>query len=146
MSEERDALERAQARLKRLEGQGTTDDQLEQLAAALEREARAYEQVLQRGEVRALARESTPPAARLLTFGFALGFVGPIVVMVGVSAARFLRNQPELAAVTLGAGLALIISTLLVRTQRAVAHLFSPEWRFVRRARRLASSLAPRGW
>ncbi len=145
MSEQRDALERAQARLKQLEGQGVTDDELAQLASALAREADTFEQLLRRGERRTLARERTPQEARAATFGFSLGIVAPIVVMVGYSAARFLRNQPELAALTLGAGLVLIISTLLMRTQRAVAHLFSPEWRLIRKARRLSLPLSPEG-
>lgn len=141
MSEARDALERAQARLKELEAQPSMDQQLDQLAASLESEAERYQQLLEKGERRALAREITPPAARLMTFGFALGFVGPIVAMVGVSSSRFLRHQPELAAVILGAGVLLITGTLVMRTQRAVAHLFSPEWRVVKRARRLSAHL-----
>lgn len=141
MSEARDALERAQARLKELDSLPSMDEQLEQLAVALESEAERYQQLLEKGERRALAREITPPAARLMTFGFALGFVGPIVAMVGVSSSRFLRHQPELSAVILGAGVLLIIGTLVMRTQRAVAHLFSPEWRVVKRARRLSAHL-----
>lgn len=141
MSEQRDSLERAQARVKVLEARPSLDEQLAQLAGSLESEAARYAQSLERGERKALARESTPLAARLLTFGFALGFVGPIVAMVGVSSSRFLRHQPELAALVLGAGLVLIIATLLVRSQRAVAHLFSPEWRLVKRARRMALKL-----
>lgn len=141
MSEERDALERAQARLKEFEAKPSMDESLEQLASSLENEADRYQQLLEKGERRTLARESTPPAARLMTFGFALGFVGPIVAMVGVSSSRFLHHQPELASVVLGAGVLLIIGTLVVRTQRAVAHLFSPEWRVVKRARRLSVHL-----
>ena len=141
MSEARDALERAQARLKELEGQPSMEEQLDQLAASLESEAERYQQLLEKGERRALAREITPLAARLMTFGFALGFGGPIVAMVGVSSSRFLRHQPELAAVILGAGVLLIIGTLVMRTQRAVAHFFSPEWRVVKRARRLSADL-----
>lgn len=141
MSEARDALERTQARLKELEAQPSTDDQLARLATELEREAQGFEQLLARGERRALAREITPQAARLMTFGFSLGFVGPIVAMVGVSGARFLRHQPELSVVTALAGAVLIIATLLAPTQRAVAHLFSPEWRSARRARRMAARL-----
>lgn len=140
MSGERDALERTQARLRELEDQ-PVEDELAQLASALEREAESSEQVLQRGERRELARETTGTQARLMTFGFALLFVSPIVAMVGVSASRFLRHQPELAALTLAAGAGLILATLMVRTQRAVAHLFSPEWRAVKQARRTAARL-----
>lgn len=141
MSAARDALESAQARLKELERNPVTEDQLLVLANALEKEAQAYEQVLEKGERRALARENTDPTARLMTFGFALLFVTPAVAMIGVSLARQLKHQPEAAWAALVAGFLLIMATLLSRARRAVAHLVSPEWRFIASARRTAESL-----
>lgn len=141
MSAERDRLESAQARLKELEEHPLTDDQLSLLATALEREAESYQHLLEKGERRALARETTGPAARLMTFGFALLFVTPIVAMVGVSISKTLRHQPEAAVALLALGALLIAATLWGRARRAVAHLVSGEWRFIRRARKTAASL-----
>lgn len=141
MSEERDALENAQARLKELESTPVTDDQLTLLAAALEKEADTYEQVLTRGERRALAKESTGPAARLMTFGFALLFLTPMVSMIGVSASKVVRHQSEAAVGMLVFGVSLITATLLAPARRLIAHLASVEWRFISRARRTAASL-----
>ena len=141
MSAERDALESAQAQLKDLETHPITDDQLLLLAEALEREAQTYERLLEKGEKRALARETTGPAARLMTFGFALLFVTPIVAMVGFSAAKLLKQQPEASTAMLSVGALLILATLFARARRAVAHLVSPEWRFVGRARKSAAVL-----
>ncbi|MDP2269883.1 MAG: hypothetical protein Q8N23_18880 [Archangium sp.] len=141
MSEERDALETAQGRLKQLESTSVTDDQLLLLAVSLEKEADTYEQVLTRGERRALARESTGPAARLMTFGFALLFVTPMVAMIGVSASKFFRHQAEAAVGMLALGVLLITGTLLAPARRLVAHLVSSEWRFIARARRTAAAL-----
>ncbi len=141
MSAERDALESAQAQLKNLEAHPITDDQLLLLADALDREAQTYEHVLEKGERRALARETTGPAARLMTFGFALLFVAPIVAMVGFSAAKLLKQQPEGAVAMLCAGALLIAVTLFGRARRAVAHLVSSEWRFVASARKSAAVL-----
>ena len=139
MSAERDALENAQARLKELEAQPVVD--LSLLAESLEREADAYEQVLEKGERRALARENVEAAARLVTFGFALLFVTPSVAMIGVSVSKLLRHQPEAAVGILILGGLLIFMTLMARVRRAIAHLVSAEWRFVARARRAAASL-----
>ncbi len=141
MSEERDALESAQVRLKQLEATTVTDDQLLLLAVSLEKEADTYEQVLTRGERRALARESTGPAARLMTFGFALLFVTPMVAMIGVSASKFFRHQTEAAVGMLALGVILIAATLLAPARRLIAHLASAEWRFISRARRTAAAL-----
>lgn len=141
MSAQRDALERAQARLKALESQGISDEQLALLARGLEREAEVYEQLLEKAERRAVARETPGQAARLMTFGFALLFVTPIVAMIGFSASKSLRHEAELAVSSLVLGLLLILATLLPRARRAVAHLFSAEWRFIHRARRSAASL-----
>lgn len=141
MSAERDALEQAQARLKELETSPITDEQLSSLADSLEREAKAYEQLLEKGERRALARDTTGQAVRLTTLGFALLFVSPMVAMIGVSLSKVLRHEPELAGVMLVLGLALICVTLSARARRAVAHLVLSEWRFIARARRRASSI-----
>lgn len=141
MSEARDALESAQARLKELERNPISDDQLLLLADALEKEAQAYERVLEKGERRALARENTDPTARLMTFGFALLFVTPAVAMIGVTLSKQLKHQPEAAWAALLAGVLLISATLWSRTRRAVAHLASREWRFIAKARRTAASL-----
>ena len=141
MSEDRDALETAQARLKQLESASVTDDQLTRLAVSLEKEADTYEQVLTRGERRALAREATGPAARLMTFGFALLFVTPMVAMIGVSASKFFRHQLEAAVAMLALGVLLITGTLLAPARRLIAHLASSEWRFIGRARRTAAAL-----
>ena len=141
MSSDRDALERAQARLKELEAHPITDEQLALLAASLEREADTYAQVLERGERRALARDTTGQAVRLTTLGFTLLFVTPIVAMIGVSLAKLIRFEQELAALCLAVGLGLILATLSARARRAVAHLVLAEWRFIGRARRNASSL-----
>ena len=141
MSFERDALEQAQARLRELEAHPITDEQLAQLATSLEREASAYEQVLERGERRALARDTTGQAVRLTTLGFALLFVTPMVAMIGVSLSKLLRFEQELAVVCLAVGFALTLTTMFARARRAVAHLVLPEWRFIASARRSASSL-----
>ncbi len=141
MSKERDALENAQARLKELESSPVMDDQFALLAASLEKEADTYEQVLTRGERRALARESTGPAARLMTFGFALLFLTPMVSMIGVSASKSFRSQTEAAVGMLVLGVGLIAATLLAPVRRLIAHLASAEWRFISRARRTAASL-----
>ena len=141
MSEERDALEDAQVRLRQLESTSISEDQLTRLAESLEKEADTYEQVLTRGERRALAREATGPAARLMTFGFALLFVTPMVSMIGVSASRFIRHQAEAAVGMLVLGVLLIAGTLLASARRLVAHLVSSEWRFISRARRTAAAL-----
>ena len=141
MSSDRDELERAQARLKELEAHPVTDDQLESIAAQLEREADTYAQLLERGEKRALARDTTGQAVRLTTLGFALLFVTPIVAMIGVALSKQLRFQPEVAVLCLVFGLGLIFTTLLARARRAVAHLVLAEWRFIARARRNAASL-----
>jgi len=141
MSAERDALENAQARLKELEVSPITDDQLSSLASALEREADAYEQLLEKGERRALARETTGAAARLMTFGFALLFVTPIVSMIGVSIAKALRTQQEAAMAMLALGALLIAATLMAKARRLIAHLVSAEWRLISRARRMAGSI-----
>ncbi len=141
MSEERDALEDAQERLKQLESTTLSEDELTRLAASLEKEADTYEQVLTRGERRALAREATGPAARLMTFGFALLFVTPMVSMIGVSASRFIRHQAEAAVGMLVLGVLLIAAILLAPARRLVAHLVSSEWRFLSRARRTAAAL-----
>ncbi|MDP1821721.1 MAG: hypothetical protein Q8L48_00690 [Archangium sp.] len=141
MSAERDALEQAQARLKELEASPVTDEQLSWLAEALEREADAYAQLLEKGERRALARDTTGQAVRLTTLGFALLFVTPMVAMLGVSLSKLLRHEPELAGVMLLLGLGLIAATLFARARRAVAHLVLTEWRFIARARRTAASV-----
>lgn len=141
MSLERDMLEQAQARLKDLEASPVTDEQLSSLADALEREAETYERLLEKGERRALARDTTGQAVRLTTLGFALLFVTPMVAMIGVSLSKLLRYEQELAAVTLVLGLGLICATLFARARRAVAHVVLPEWRFIARARRTAVSV-----
>ena len=143
MSAERDALEEAQARLKELEVSLVTDEQLTRLADSLEREAEVYEQVLEKGERRALARDATGPAARLMTFGFTLLFVTPMVSMIGVSISKLLRNQQEGAIAVIILGAVLITTTLVARARRSIAHLASAEWRFIAKARRVARTLCP---
>lgn len=139
MSADRDALESAQARLKELEAQPVAD--LSVLAESLEREADTYEQLLEKGERRALARENTRASDRLITFGFALLFGTPSVAMIGISISKFLRHQPEAAVGILILGVVLIFMTLMARARRAIAHLVSAEWRLVARARRAAAAL-----
>ena len=141
MSAQRDDLEAAQARLKELESEGVTDEQLTMLATALEREADLFEKVLEKGERRALAGDSTGPAARLMTFGFAALFVTPMVSMIGVSLSKWLRHQQEAAVGVIILGATLIAATLLARARRSIAHLVSTEWRFIAKARRMAESL-----
>ena len=141
MSAERDALERAQVRLKELETNPITDEQLLLLATALEGEAQTYEQLLDRGERRALARQTTGQAVRLMTLGFALLFVTPMVAMIGVSLAKLLRHETEAAVALLALGLTVICITLFARTRRAIAHLVLTEWRFLKRVRKTAASL-----
>ena len=141
MSEARDALETAQARLKELESTSVSDEQLLLRAAALEKEAETYKQVLTRGERRALARETTGPAARLMTFGFALLFVTPMVSMIGVSASKFFRHQAGGAVSIMLLGVVLITATLLAPARQLIAHLASAEWRFIARVRRTAAAL-----
>ena len=141
MSAERDELERTQARIRELEAHPVTDEQLSVLATALEREAESYQSVLRKAERQALAREVIGQAVRLMTFGFALVFVTPIVGMIGVSASKALRHQPEAAVASLVVGMGLILGVMWGRARRWVAHLVSPEWRFIKRARRLSGSL-----
>lgn len=141
MSAQRDALEIAQARLKSLEASPVTDEQLSALASQLEKEADAYEQVLEKGERRVLARETTGAAARLMTFGFALLFVTPMVSMIGVSLSKMIRTQQEAAVGMLAVGALLIAGVLLARARRLIAHLVSAEWRLIARARRMAGSI-----
>lgn len=141
MSAARDELERTQARLRELEEHPLSEEQLSLLATALEREAETYAGLLERAERRALAREVTGQATRLMTFGFALVFATPIVAMIGVSASKALRQQPEAAGVSLVVGLLLILGVLLAPARRWVAQLVSPEWRFIARTRKVAASL-----
>ena len=141
MSAERDALERAQARLKELETNPITDEQLLLLATALEREAQTYEQLRDRGERRALARQTTGQGVRLVTLGFALLFVTPMVAMIGVSLSKLLRYETEAAVALLALGLTVICITLFARTRRAIAHLVLTEWRFLKRVKKTAASL-----
>lgn len=108
MSAQRDALEAAQARLRELESGGVADAQLHALAEGLEREAGAWEVALERGEQKALRKERSGQSARLMSSGFALLFVTPIVVMAGVSLSRSLRHQHEVAVLCLIGGGVLI--------------------------------------
>jgi hypothetical protein len=141
MSAERDELERTQARLRELEAQPVTGEQLSLLATALEREAESYEALLVRSERRASAREMTNQATRLMTFGFAMVFITPIVAMIGVSAGRALRQEPAAAAACLVLGTSLIVGVLWARARQAVLHLVSANWRLVRRTRRAAAAV-----
>jgi hypothetical protein len=141
MSAQRDALEEAQAQLKALESSSISDEQLLLMADSLEREAASYEQVLEKGERRTLARDATGPAARLMTFGFALLFVTPMVSMIGVSISKLLRHQQEAAVAVIVLGASLITATLTARARRSIAHLASAEWRFIAKARRMAGAI-----
>lgn len=142
MSAERDALEAAQARIRALESGAAVD--LSLLAEALRDEAERYQAVLEKGERKALSRENPGTAGRLMSFGFALLFVAPLVAMVGVSSAQFIRYQQEGAVLLVVLGVLLISGTFSRRVRRGVAHLFSPEWRLVRRAQRLAARSSTR--
>jgi K+-sensing histidine kinase KdpD len=141
MSAERDELERTQARIRELESQPVTVEKLSLLASSLEREADSYEVLLVKSERRALAREHTNQTARLMTFGFAMVFVLPIVGMIGVSAGKALRHEPEAAGGMLFLGLVLIIGVVWGRAQAAVVHLVSTNWRLVRQARKAAAAV-----
>jgi hypothetical protein len=138
VSEARDALEQAQARLRDLAREGVTDAQLQRLADSLDQECEALETLLVRAEGRDRGKESSGLAARLLTTGFTLLFGMPTVVMISASASRMLRFERELAVVVMLAGAALISGVFSTRVSVAVARWFSDDWRWVRKGRRLA--------
>ena len=141
MSQQRDELERTQARIRELEAQPVTGEQLSFLASSLEREAESYEALLVKSERRAQAREHTNQTTRLMTFGFAMVFVLPIVAMIGVSAGKALHQEPEAAGFILFLGAMLILGVVWSRAQQTVIHLVSGNWRLVRRARRAAAGV-----
>lgn len=138
MSEVRDALEGAQARLRSLEAEGAGHAPLEALAAALEHEASQYERLLDRAE-RHGRRPALGQAERIQTTGFAVLFVTPVVVLISASLARSLRAQAELSVLLLILGCALITALFWPRATRALVRLVSPEWRLLRRARKAAA-------
>ena len=141
MSAERDELERTQARIRELEMQPVTSEQLAWLATSLEREAETFEGLLVKSERRAMAREVTNQTTRLMTFGFAMVFVLPIVAMIGVSAGKTLHQEPEVAVACLVLGSCLILGVFWARAREAVVHLVSADWRLLRRARTAAASV-----
>ncbi len=144
MNELRSELEQTQARIKALEAHEVSDLQLEVLADQLEREATLWEQAMDRGEQRALKAESTPLGSKVISFGFTLLFVGPIVAMVGVSASKALRHEPEWSSVVMATGLLIIGLTSWAKSRRFLAHRLAREWRLTRKARALASNLSLR--
>lgn len=141
MSEGRDALEAAQARLKALEAGAITDEQLEVLARTLALEADTFARHLERAERTARAQERTGQAARLLTAGFTLLFGMPIVVIISSSLSKLLRHQHELAVALLVLGGLIIGAVFSTRASVGLARWFSAEWRLVRRARRVLQAL-----
>jgi hypothetical protein len=93
--------------------------------ALVQREARSARQLARR-----------PVSERVAAFGFDVLFVAPIVSMLGITIGRRLRNEVELSVVLLAVGL-LIIALWVIRPVRtALLRALSPDWRFVRRARR----------
>ncbi len=141
MSSLRSELEETQSELKALEARAVSAAQLEVLADQLEREATLWEQTMDRGEQRALKAESTPLGSKVISFGFTLLFVGPIVAMVGVSASKALRHEPEWSTVLVVTGLMIIAVTSWAKSRRFLAHRFAQEWRLTRKARALAATL-----
>ncbi len=141
MSTARAELEAAQAKLKALEAWAVNDEQLELLAAQLERETQAWEERLDRGERKVLREDTTGTAARVTGFGFSLLFVTPIVAMVGGALARTVKHEVELSVVMLVAGLAVVSVGSWPRARRIIAHRLSGEWRLLRVARAQAASL-----
>lgn len=140
MSALRDALEAAQARLRAAEEDAQGEERLRALVGSLRFEAEQYERLLQRAEARA-RREHADLAGRLMATGFSVLFGMPIVVMMSSSLAKAVRSERELAVALMLVGTVVIAVTLSNRASGAVVRWVSPEWRLVRRARRLAASL-----
>lgn len=141
MSQTRDALERLQARVKELETLTFPDVQLTALADALEHEAKSYETLLEKNEKKAEESERAGQAGAVLVFGFSLLFVTPIVAIIGVSLAKLLRHETEIAIACLAVGLLIIFGTFSARLRHLVAHRASSEWKRVRAAQREADEL-----
>lgn len=141
MSDARDELERLQVAVKALEAREVPDAQLEALAEALEREAAAYEQMLEKNERRAEASERGGLSGRVMAFGFSLLFVTPIVAIIGVSLAKLLRHETELAVAVLAFGVVLIVGTSFSPLRHLVAHRASGEWKRARDAVKQAEAL-----
>lgn len=137
----RDELEEAQARVRRVEQHAVTREQLELLADQLDREARAWTQRLEHEELRAMKGEAQGTATRVMSFGFMLLFVTPMVAIIGTALSRSLRGETALAIVLIAVGLAAISATLSWRVRLKVSRAVSPEWRLVRSVTRRAALL-----
>jgi hypothetical protein len=136
----REEYEALQAREKRVrEALAASEPSLHEEEARLSQELDWLERTLEQREERAarqLARR--PVSQRVAAFGFDVLFVVPIVSMLGITIGRRLRNEVEFSVLLLAVGL-LIIALWVIRPVRtALLRLLSPEWRFVRRARRLS--------
>lgn len=144
MSQTRDALEAAQRALAVLEANAVPAAELQVVADQLAREIETWETMLDRGEKRVLATERVSLSGSVLSFGFAVVFVGPVVAIVGTALSRMMRHETELNVVTLISGIILISLALWPRARRAIAHRVSPEWRMLRLARRHLHALGER--
>lgn len=133
----RDDIERLQTRIKELEATSVPDLHLSSLADSLEREASAYQHVLERSEKRAEAAER----GGILVFGFSLLFVTPIVAMIGVSLSKLLRHETELAVISLIVGALIVLGIFFGPLRHLVAHRTSGEWKRVRDATKQAELL-----
>lgn len=134
-------LEAAQARLRTLEETEVSSLASARLAGELRREADAVELLLGRVERRVLAMEDAGPGARVMAFGFSMLFVLPVVAMVGFSLGGALRQEPVVAGVLLAVGVLLLAASFSGRAREALRHLFSPDFRLVKDARRVAERL-----
>ncbi len=141
MSQARDTLELLQARVKELEQLELPDAHLTTLADALEREAQSYRHLLEKNEKKAEEAERAGPAGGVLVFGFSLLFVTPIVAIIGVSLAKLLRHEAEVAVACLVFGVCIIVGTFSARLRHLVAHGTSSEWKRVRAAQREVEAL-----
>lgn len=137
----RDELEELQARLIRVEARAPTREQLQALADQLDREAKAWSQRLEQVELRAMKGEVQGTATRVMSFGFMLLFVTPMVAIVGTALSRALRGESALAVVMVVLGLGALFATLSWRVRLRVGRWVSPEWRLVRRVTRLVAVL-----
>jgi hypothetical protein len=134
-------LEAAQAALKSLEERMVSDVQLQLLADQLDREAKSWEQQLDKGEKRRLRDDDSGPAGRVMAFAFALLAVTPVVSMIGISLSRMLRHEHELAWVLVVSGVLVVGLTSLPAARRALAHRVSSAWKLSRRAHDQAAVL-----
>ncbi len=141
MSQTRDALEMAQRALSHLDASAVMPGELEHLARQLEGEIDTWEVLLDRGEKRVLARERPTLASSVMTFGFAVVFMGPVVAIVGTALSRMMRHQTELNVLSLCIGLVVVGVVSWGRARRALSHRVSREWRMLRTARAQVAAL-----